>query len=245
MTDVDVLVPIRNPNEGWLIESLSSIQDQSGVNVRLVAVVHPESSQFVPHIRQIGVPHIIVEAPAAGYLPDALNAGLRACTAPFIARLDADDVAVPTRLARQLDLLDRDPTCAVVGSNAFLISADGNQIGLRLMPATSQRIVKRMRWRSALIHPSATFRRSVIDDLGGYSTACRGVEDYELWLRVLQHANIRSITEPLIRYRLHATQVTRTDGIGRAASDAAVYAGLHRAYFAGFSGASWRSLFRR
>lgn len=217
MADIDVLLPVKRPNFPWLLECLRSIQDQIGLEPRLIAVVHPDDWQIQDFFSNVAIEVLVLSAPEHGNLADALNVGLNACRTPFVARIDADDVAEPHRLAQQLEELRKDANCAVLGSSATLIDEFSRVIGVRQVPTEPKVILNQMRWRSAVIHPSVVVRRSVIEAVGGYSTLAENVEDYELWLRVLQRATIRSLPEALIRYRVHPSQVTKSSRVDRAA----------------------------
>ena len=217
VADVDVLLPIRGPAP-WLPETLQGLLKQTGINWRLVAVIHGDDKGISELIRSLAIPASIIAAPETGNLSDVLNLGLANTTAQFVARIDQDDIAAPHRLERQCLELSQDPKCAVIGSNAQLIDESGQIIGVRTLPASADEILKMMRWRSAVMHPTVTFRREAIVNLGGYSPVAANVEDYDLWLRVLQHMKIRSLPENLLQYRIHGNQMTQTKSISRIAA---------------------------
>lgn len=211
MADIDVLLPIRRPNASWLGQALSSIEAQREVFPRIVAVIHPDDAGIVSLVESTRLPLKLVFAPREGGLSEALNLGLSVCTATYVARIDADDVAEPDRLWRQASLLQSDPDCAVVGSNALVIDELSRVVGSRNLPISAAGILRMMRWKSAVIHPSTMFRTKAVCDVQGYSTTAIGVEDYDLWLRILAKHSIRSIGRPLLRYRIHRAQVTQTN----------------------------------
>lgn len=220
MPDIDILLPVRSPKMSWLGATLESLDSQTGVDARLVMVLHPDDGGLLAKLPKLTIPMMVVYAPAHGNLADALNVGLDSSTADFIARMDADDIAEPNRLDIQRKALLADEGCGAIGSNALLIDPTGEIVGLRSVPQGAEKVLQRMRWKASLIHPSAMFRRKLVRDIGGYSPEAEHVEDYELWLRILRHASIKSLPEPLIRYRIHDNQVTKTRGISRQASAA-------------------------
>lgn len=235
MADIDVLLPVRRSNIVWLKETLKSLESQRNVEVKLVAVVHPDDKQAKLLIQNSQISNLIVDAPREGNLSDALNSGLEHCAAEYTARIDQDDIAEPNRFSVQIAALSKNLDCLVVGSNATLINEEGQKIGLRVLPTSSELILERMRWKSAVIHPSVTYRTNAIQAIGGYSSQAANVEDYELWLRVLQFGNIMSVDEPLLRYRIHASQMTKTHSIARNASDAVLRARIDLAISLGQS----------
>jgi GT2 family glycosyltransferase len=220
LSEIDVLLPIRGANPRWLVETLESIAAQVRVSPRVVAVLHPDDGALAQIVESATSPVTIVEAPKEGHLAHALNAGLKACRAPFVARIDADDLAAPERLARQRQLLESSPTTVAVGSCASLIDEDSQVVGRRGVPTTSAQVLRRMRWRNALVHSSVMFRRESVLDVGGYSTVAENVEDYELWLRLLALGSIESFSEDLVSYRIHDAQLTKTRAISPVAAGA-------------------------
>lgn len=220
LPDIDVLLPVRDPHVPWLREAVASIERQEDVKCHLVIVLHPDDADLEATLRDASIPTTLVWAPAAGNLSDALNVGLGECRAPFIARMDQDDIAEPQRLMRQLRELVSNPTCVAVGSDALLIDGNDVAVGIRRLPKDADSILKRSRWRSAIMHPTVMLRRDVVLDLGGYSPTAANVEDYDLWLRLLTRGSIQSINEPLLQYRLHGAQMTRTKRISAGAARA-------------------------
>lgn len=211
--EVDVLLPIRDPNVVWLDEALQSIYRQRDVSQRLIAVLHPDNEPLQELLLDAPIPVELIWAPRVGNITHALNAGLEACTAPFVARLDADDLAEPIRLAVQSEILRSDLNCVLVASDTRLINACGVHIGLRRTPSSSSQMMRRIRWKCPIVHSSVMFRTDLVKDLGGYSTAAKGAEDYELWLKLKQHGDLVVISEPLTRYRLHGEQVSKREHI--------------------------------
>lgn len=208
MSEVDVLMPIRSPHLGWLQDALESIEKQKHVDVRLVAVLHPENAELGSLIGSLRIPTRVVAAPVEGNLSDALNVGLSVCTAPLVARLDADDIAEPLRLVKQREALEHSTRCAAVASSVMLIDARGVEIGFRRVPRSEVAIDGAMKWKNVIAHSSVTFRRDTVLWLGGYDHDAVGAEDYELWLRVLAGSRICAIDEPLVKYRIHESQIS-------------------------------------
>lgn len=209
MALVDVLLPARGPAP-WLRETLTGLQAQTLTDWRLVLVVHGPDEGITALAQSMGIPVEVVTADASLTFPEALNLGLAACDAEFVARIDSDDIPEPERLEVQVGFLNTHPECAAVGSSASLIDEEGVIVGHRRVPCSPREVLTRARWRNALIHPSATFRREAISGVGGYRLEALHVEDYDLWLRVLQRWSLAAVERPLLRYRIHPSQVTRT-----------------------------------
>lgn len=132
----------------------------------------------------------------------ALNAGLKHCTNELVARMDADDRALPARFETQLATLAEHPDVDVLGSCATDIDVSGNAIGVRKVPSSHEDIYP-MLWTCPVIHPSVMFRKSVIVDAGSYSEKLKRRQDYELWFRVAaKGARFHNVSDCLMEYRV-------------------------------------------
>src|SRR5439155_27027436 len=144
--------------------------------------------------------------------------GLGACRAPLVARMDADDVCHPERLAAQLAFLDAHPQVAVVASQVEGRTVDGQPLARGMAryldwsnglvePAA---IARDRLIESPVVHPSVVLRRSALER-GGYRDG-PFPEDYELWLRLLGRGlSIAKLPRPLLTWREHPARATRRD----------------------------------
>lgn len=141
----------------------------------------------------------------------SLNELLGAAHAPIVARMDADDISLPERFARQVAFLDAHPDYGVVGCWTEDIDEDGGPYRLtgRDHPQDHDTFLKHIEHGWPLIcHPAAMFRRDIVLAVGGYHAAFRHCEDYDLWLRLASVTRLASIPERLIRYRHYENQVS-------------------------------------
>lgn len=147
----------------------------------------------------------------------ALNTGLAACRAPYVARMDSDDRCHPQRLARQVDYLDSHPEVGVVSCRVAGFPPEQIRQGFQVYMdwlnslLDDEDIRREMFVESPLPHPSVTFRRQVVQALGGYQE--RGwAEDYDLWLRLyLTGVRFTRLPEVLLEWRERPERLTRTD----------------------------------
>lgn len=130
-------------------------------------------------------------------LTRALELGIENSSFDFIARIDADDIALPNRLSRQLHYLISNPNIHVVGSQAMVIqdgySANSNSVQtfrIASVPTHPVLVAYAMLFRCAVLHPTTMFRKHIIVNCGSYihalGTHADCVEDYSLWIRLLQ-----------------------------------------------------------
>jgi hypothetical protein len=201
-------MPVYN-SEAFLSEALVSIQQQTFVDWELVAV--DDGSQdtsgsvletFAAADRRI---RILANKTNTG-VSAALNRGWREARGAYIARLDADDVALPQRLARQVEFLDAHPSVAVVGGAAIFIDGAGRRLSIARVPSSNRAIKATLPRHNCFNHPSVMLRRAALVAVGGYRFD--HVEDYDLWLRLSERFDLANLPEPLILYRVHADQVS-------------------------------------
>jgi glycosyltransferase involved in cell wall biosynthesis len=150
-------------------------------------------------------------------LVSALNAGLSATAGPLVARVDADDVCLPERLARQRRHLESRPALGLVASRVRFGGDPERAAGYaryvdwtnRLL--THEEISLARFVESPLAHPSVMFRRTLVERWGGYADG-DFPEDYELWLRWLEAGvRIEKLAEPLLVWNDSPTRLSRCD----------------------------------
>jgi GT2 family glycosyltransferase len=217
---VSVLMPIHN-GEPFLQEAMQSVIDQTLSDWELVAVLDRCTDKSEQIVRQFRDDRIrVFELPPPGGFPYALNFGLTQCRAEFVARLDQDDLCVPTRLEKQFEIMTQRPAVAVIGTSAQIIDESSRIVGFRSVVTGVRSVCLALLRRNQLIHPSVMLRRSVILELGGYDPGASPIfEDYELWLRVVGRSEIDNIAEPLIAYRRHSRQQSRGSRLSSPALD--------------------------
>lgn len=153
---------------------------------------------------KFSVRDVSVEERGRGY---ARGIGIEKAESEFVAIIDADDIACPSRLKKQLEYFDSNPSTDVVGGyiGEFVTTPDEIQ-SIRKVPIESDKIHRTAYYRSPMNHPTVTFRRSAVLDVGNYREMEYG-EDYELWCRLLQNGKeLANIPEILVKAR--ATELT-------------------------------------
>jgi hypothetical protein len=159
---------------------------------------------------------LVVRGPGEG-IAGALARGLRRCDAAYVARMDADDVAWPRRLARQVEALDADPALAAVGSRVRLFPRREVRLGMRRYAAwvnglsSPEELRRDLLVEAPLVNPSVTMRREALAAAGGWRDG-DFPEDYDLWLRLAEAGQrLANLPETLLDWRESAGRATRTD----------------------------------
>ena len=220
---VSVLIPVWSA-EATLAEALDDVLAQTIDDWECVLVLDGASdrSPDIAHAYAARDARIRVsERPHAGIVA-ALNAGLDACRAPYVARFDADDRMHPARLARQCDWLDAHPevtlvTCRVAFGVIGDLSFDVTKSGMARHAAWLDSLDSPAKLRAArfidapVAHPAVMFRRAAIAAAGGYRQG-PFAEDHDLWLRLFARAAIfDTVPELLVTWRDRVARLTRTD----------------------------------
>lgn len=218
MPVVSVLLPCFNSAE-TLPEALESLERQTLEDFEVIAVDDGSSDGSLAVLRaweQRDRRLRIFTRPHLGII-QALNTGLQACQAPYVARMDADDRSHPRRLESQVRFLDDHPEVTVVSClvRAFPHEEVRQGFGVYLewvnSLVTCEEIGKQIFIESPLPHPSVTFRKDRVERAGGYQEH-GWPEDYDLWLRLhLAGARFAKVPEVLLDWRERPARLTRTD----------------------------------
>ncbi len=201
-----VLMPVYRPDPRIFKEALDSILGQTFGDFELLVVEDPSPGSSAEDLMEgVQDPRIRwLRLESRSSLVGQLNRGLRIARAPWIARMDADDIALPERLAEQKKRLEQDPDLDVLGTQIEVIDHHSRLLGFRQFPESHRDIVRALASHNPISHPSVVFRKSLALQLGGYRYPGEPAEDYELWSR-MAHANAHfaNLESAQVRYRLH------------------------------------------
>lgn len=210
MSNFSVLIPVYiNDNPEYLQQALFSIWDEQTLKPSQIVVVQdgPLTQELLGIIgnwkERLGSVITLVSLEINSGLGVALNEGLRYCHYDIVARMDADDVALPERFETQIRFLEKHKNIDVL--SAFVEEYDEDLAvlqSIRRLPLDHYSISEFARRRNPISHPVAVFRKESVLKVGGYPLF-RKSQDYALWSKMLisgcQMANLGSV---LLRMRL-------------------------------------------
>jgi glycosyltransferase involved in cell wall biosynthesis len=209
---ISVIMPVHN-GERYLDESLDSVLAQTFSDFTLIAIDDGSTDRSLQILRGYAQRDRRMSVLSRGQrgLVFTLNEGLARATAPFVARMDHDDVCHSRRFERQIAVLQRQPEIVALGSFVDTIDEHGRYLGEYSAPLTHQEIeASHLRGDSAIHHPSVMMRTAAIRRAGGYRELVP-CEDFDLWLRLGEIGQLANLPERLLRKRLHsASLVART-----------------------------------
>ncbi len=207
---VSIVFPCRNA-ERYIRAALESILEQSYRELEILVIDNASDD---------GTPGIVAEYaardPRIKYLGNetdigiagSINRGLREATGELVARMDADDIAMPERIAKQVAYMEANPDCVICGTDIVLINGEGERIGRREFATRDADIKRGMLVEIPFCHPATMFRRSAVVEGGVfYDEQWRTVEDRDFWLRLADHGLYANISEDLMLYRISETSM--------------------------------------
>lgn len=219
---LSVVMPVYN-GRLFLTAAIESVLSQTFTDLEFI-IVNDGSTDGTSHVlrryaRQDERIRVINQENAG--VSSSLNRGDRAARGVYIARMDADDVCMPSRLEQQMRHLETHPECVLVGGQVRLINAEGRPICNNSMPPSGpegnmRRLVRthqaiedallKQQW--PLVHPAVMVRRQALLDIGGYNEWYRTNQDADLFLRLAEVGKLFNLDTTVLEYRRHGGQTT-------------------------------------
>lgn len=144
---------------------------------------------------------------------ETLNVGLRLAKGDLIAVLNDDDLWMPEKLQRQVELLDAHPEVGLVHTGGYFIDGEGNRtegnpLGFAFPRFETGDILLGLVYENKIIASAALARRECFDQLGGFNPRYFGSGDWEMWFRIAEQWHVGFVDEPLTMYRVHGANAS-------------------------------------
>lgn len=210
MPAVSVVMAVRNGEE-YLREAIDSILGQTMTDFEFIVVDDGSTDRTAEILESYDDSRLRVLTQIGRGLAPSLNAGIRQARAPLIARMDADDISEPSRLERQSSFLLAHDDYVLIGSDALVISEDGEKLYRAQMVTGNTEIENSLdKLVSPFYHGAVMLRRDAVINCGLYDERItQYIEDILLWLRLRRFGLMANLPEPLYRYRIRANSISR------------------------------------
>jgi len=206
---VSVIMPVHNPGR-FLTPAIRSILHQTYSHFELIIVDDSSTDRSWEIIKQFRAthPNIIKAFQSKTKLNEAGNAatnmGLLHAKGQYIARMDADDIALPTRIEKQIKYFSTHPDTILVGTQALVINQRNAIIGKKSMPIEHDAIYNQYGIIHPIIHPSVMIHRALLPNPNKLYACKYGInDDYYTFFSLLSYGKFANLPELLIKYRVH------------------------------------------
>lgn len=210
---ISVIMSVYNGEE-YLRESIESILTQSFKNFEFIVINDGSTDNSLQIINSFNDKRIVLINQKNTGLAVALNNGIKTAKGKYIARMDADDISVATRLEMQLDFMENNQEYVIIGSNAIVIDQNANYVYTTDLPTIDGQLRKLLP-SSPFMHSSVMVKKNSIEECGYYYEAISKLysfEDVILWNKLCKLGAIANIKTPLIKYRIQPFAATNKSG---------------------------------
>lgn len=203
---ISVIMSVYN-GQDYLHAAMDSILNQTFGDFEFVIIDDGSKDRSIEIVQDYAKrdPRIVFEARENKGLPAALNYAARMAKGEYLARMDPDDISLPTRFEKQIAFMREHPDVVNVGSRVILIDPYGVAYSVTDHPLVHEELdrdlLKGIGW--AIVHPVAFMRKTALEKAGWYNENYRTSQDMELWLRMAEIGRLANIAEPLLQYRQH------------------------------------------
>lgn len=205
MPKVSVIMSVYN-GEKYLRESLESILNQTFKDFEFIIVNDGSTDRTLEILQKFERSDSrvkIISQKILG-LTKSLNKAISHSKGEFIARQDSDDISLPERLEKQLNVIDKKSNIDLVASWYYIINENGENILLRKLPE-AETVRRLLKFENLICHSSVMFKKTSFLVYGGYNENLQYGQDRFLWLKM---RNFEIIEEPLLKFRWNLSSVT-------------------------------------
>ena len=202
---ISVLLPVYNC-ELYIKDAIDSILNQTFTDFELLVIDDASTDKTVEIIKSYTDNRIILtQKPKNLGYTDSLNYGLSIAKGEYIARMDGDDLSLPTRFEKQVTYLDKHTDVVLCGANYSII---GTEI-INKLPENNDEIQIQFIRNNCIAHPVVMLRKSILKENEiVYDVTKEPAEDFDLWVRLLNYGKLHNLQEVLLNYRVHQKQVS-------------------------------------
>lgn len=208
---VSVVMPVHNAAP-YITQAISSIQAQTYSAWELVIVDDGSEDQSAAAISTMAKSdnriHFFKKARQSG-VAAAANEAIKHARGQYIARMDADDIAMPSRLEKQVAFLETHPDHVAVGGQCQVINSTGRAIGNKRFPTTAAAVYQMAGHLLPIQQPTLMVSRKLLPkQFTWYKQGARSAEEHELIFRLLRIGKVTNLPVVTLKYRLHTSNLS-------------------------------------
>jgi glycosyltransferase involved in cell wall biosynthesis len=208
---ISVIMPVYNGTK-FLKEAVESILFQTFTDFELIIINDGSTDSTEEIVKSFKDSRIIYIANHTNQgLSRSLNTGIEKARGKYIARMDADDLSIKERFARQFSYLEEHPDIDILGSSILTMNENGKKLKVLKRPTTHLEIKFSSLFSTPMYHPTIMGRAEVFKT-HRFDESLTNSEDYEIWSRLLFRTKTRfaNLTEPLLLYRTFSQSFTQS-----------------------------------
>ncbi|MBH0015101.1 glycosyltransferase [Pseudoalteromonas sp. NGC95] len=207
---ISVILPVYN-GQDYIHEAISSILNQTFLNFELIIINDGSTDQtdsIIKSFTDLRLRYLSRENKGLAY---TLRELVFLAKSNLIARMDADDISEKNRLELQYNRFKNDQELVLVGGNVRYIDDENNLLGVSTSPTINKAIRNKLRSGNIIYHPTVMFKKDIYLKTVGYSQVIdKYIEDYLLWVEIIQYGKVEVIKDIVLSYRVHANAISST-----------------------------------
>ncbi len=207
---VSVAMSVYN-SQSFLKAAIESILHQTFEDFEFIIIDDGSTDRSLKILQHYAAqdPRIRLSSRENRGVPATRNEILAQAQGELLAVMDADDVALPDRLQRQVDFLHHHPNCVWLGG-AFTLIDERDRILTTIRMAEDNETIQRilLEGHTSFLHSSAMIRKSALRQVNGYDERFKTGSDLDLWLKLTEIGEVSNLPEVVVKYRIHTQSIS-------------------------------------
>ena len=197
---ISVIMPVFN-GEKYLQSAIDSVLSQTINNFEFIIVDDCSTDSTSKILKNIKDKCVKIYRNTSNLgVASSLNRALKLAKGKYIARMDADDISYPSRLQKQLEFLESNPSVVACGVQVEIIDAQNRSTSTRSFPQSATSCHDYLMLTSPILHPTLMARASVYKKIG-YTAKYKTAEDWDLYFKLLKFGQLQNLPDTLYSYR--------------------------------------------
>lgn len=209
---ISVILPVYNADQ-YLSQAIESIINQTYINWELIIVddhsTDGSNKIALTYSKKDKRIHVINAKRHKG-VGAISNLGITRAKGKYIARMDADDISLPDRFAKQVAYLENHPEVIILGGQCQLIDTKNKVTGYKLFPTDPEKLDEMMFYYYPIQQPTFMVRNSALPkDFVWYEEKVESAEEHELLFKLRQYGKVANLPDTTLKYRMHEKNISK------------------------------------